>query len=312
MAVKMHEALGDPITQPRPELAVRTAVQKTRIAAVTMAYNEAVFLPVWRRHYGAAVGEHNLFVLDHGSNDGSTDRLGAVNRVRVPRGDFDEDQRSTFVSRFHASLLCYYDAVIFSDTDEILVPEPAKFAGLAAFIEQRCQSFVTAVGIEIQHLPDLEADIDLRQPILTQRLYGRFAADYCKPLISCIPLTWDPGFHSCERPSAIDRDLFLFHLKTMDLRLALAQLHSRRIIPWSDNAIGKSQGIQFRLDDEAFVSKMFPFSVETIRPHLVEGFDFSLDLSRLVTGQPNVFQNFKGSVVRIPERFRHAIAGSDV
>jgi hypothetical protein len=98
----------------------------------------------------------------------------------------------------------------------------------------------------------------------------------------------------------------------MDLRLALAQLHSRRIIPWSDNAIGKSQGIQFRLDDEAFVSKMFPFSVETIRPHLVEGFDFSLDLSRLVTGQPNVFQNFKGSVVRIPERFRHAIAGSDV
>jgi hypothetical protein len=84
MAVKMHEALGDPITQPRPELTVRTAVQKTRIAAVTMAYNEAVFLPVWRRHYGAAVGEHNLFVLDHGSNDGSTDRLGAVNRVRVP------------------------------------------------------------------------------------------------------------------------------------------------------------------------------------------------------------------------------------
>jgi hypothetical protein len=84
--------------------------------------------------------------------------------------------------------------VIFSDTDEILVPEPAKFAGLAAFIEQRCQSFVTAVGIEIQHLPDLEADIDLRQPILTQRLYGRFAADYCKPLISCIPLTWIRDF----------------------------------------------------------------------------------------------------------------------
>jgi hypothetical protein len=317
-AAILREALGDRITRqqhwPRRAADAQTPAtlpaeaRTARLAAITMVYNDPVFLPIWRRHYGAAVGEHNLFVLDHGSDDGSTESLGAANRLRIPRGDFDEDQRSSFISRFHASLLCYYDAVIFADADEILVPDPAKFTGLADFIAKRCQSFVTAIGIEIQHLPDIEGDLDPHRPILAQRSHGRFAADYCKPLISRVELHWDPGFHSCEHAPAIDQDLYLFHLKAMDLRLALQQARKRRQIGWTENAIRKMHGVQFRLDDQAFQARFFPVSGATLGQHLAEGFDFTAELRGLVTDRAHIYQNFKGAIRKIPGRFHNAIA----
>jgi len=289
------------------ELRETSSSPALKIAAFTMAYNEPIFLPIWRRYYGDAIGEQNLYLLDHGSNDASTASLGAINRVRIPRDDFDEEQRATFVSRFQASLLCYYDIVIFSDVDEILIPDPDKFSGLPEFVKHRCDQFVTAIGIEVQHLCDIEADIKLDRPILSQRRYVRFAADYCKPLISRIPLAWEAGFHSCNYPPSVDRDLFLFHLKLMDRKLATEQLRKARNIRWSENALRKNHSFQNRLNDHEFTSSMFPYSAETIKPLLVEGFDFSIDLERFVTDRPNLFQNFKGAVAAIPERFHNAI-----
>ena len=46
-----------------------------RGAAVTFVYNESFNLPLWRRHYGAQLGTENLFIVDDGSDDGSTDGI---------------------------------------------------------------------------------------------------------------------------------------------------------------------------------------------------------------------------------------------
>ena len=40
-----------------------------KIAALTFAYNESVNLLIWRRYYGEQLGEENLFLIDHGSDD---------------------------------------------------------------------------------------------------------------------------------------------------------------------------------------------------------------------------------------------------
>jgi hypothetical protein len=285
--------------------------QTTKIAAFTTVYNDRTFLPIWLRYYGQALsGEQNLFVLDHGSNDGSTANLGFANRIRVPREQFDEDQRSTFVRLFQASLLCYFDVVIFSDPDEILIADPEKFSGLGDFINQRCEQFVTAIGVDVQHLPDSEGEIDLNLPILSQRRYVRFAADYCKTLISRIPLVWRPGFHSCNYNPSIDRNLFLFHLKTIDRNVSLELLKKTRSYSWSERALKGRQAVQARMEDDEFVRKFFPFSSETIKSVPQAGFDFSDDLRRFITDRPNVSQFFKGGVAVIPEKFRNAIRGA--
>jgi hypothetical protein len=283
--------------------------QTAKIAAFTTVYNDPIFLPIWLQYYGHAFGEQNLFVLDHGSDDGSTANLGSANRVRVPRDQFDEDQRRVFVSRFQASLLCYYDVVIFSDPDEILVADPDKFSQLGDFVARRCDQFVTAIGVEVQQVQDIEGDIDFNRPLLSQRRYARFGADYCKTLISRVPLVWRAGFHSCNYEPLIDRDLFLFHLKTIDRNLSLELLKRTRSYPWSERALKAGQAFQARMADDEFIKKFFPFSSRTIESASKAEFDFAADLRRFVVDRPNVSQFFKGRLAVIPEKFHNTIGG---
>jgi hypothetical protein len=278
-----------------------------------MVYNDAVFLPIWWRYYGSAFGEENLFILDHGSNDGSTRGLGQSHVLQVPRSkDYDEDQRAGFISRCQAVLLSYYDAIIFTDADEILIPDPAKFASLPEFIERRCERFVNVVGLDLHHLPGVEEDIDLSRPILSQRSYVRFSAFQCKPLISKIPLNWGPGFHWCDYAPSIDPDLFMFHLKCMDMKLALKRLQTTRAISWSKNAHLKRHAEHHRLEDQEFIRQMFPYSTESALPHLIQGFDFSEDLACVATDIPNQFNGYQGGFAVIPQRFKHLIEGRAV
>ena len=64
-----------------------------KIAVVTMVFNEREFLPIWLRHYGPQVGYENLFVIDDGSTDGSTNNECIINLIKKPHGVFDEEDR---------------------------------------------------------------------------------------------------------------------------------------------------------------------------------------------------------------------------
>ena len=50
-------------------------------AVLTMVYNESVFLPIWLRYYSRFFAPEDIYVLDHQSDDGSTNGGGFV---RVP------------------------------------------------------------------------------------------------------------------------------------------------------------------------------------------------------------------------------------
>lgn len=221
-----------------------------KIAAVTMAYNEPEYLPIWVRHYARQVGSRHCYVIDHGSDDGSTDGLGDVTVVRIPRSPQDDTRRARFLSRFCAALLEWYDWVIHADVDEIALPDPQLYPTLQEYCADAPPEVVTAVGFNLHHLPECEPPIDLARPITEQRGWVRFSAAMCKPVLIRRAVDWAPGFHcAADAPVVFDR-LFLFHLRWFDQALGLRRLAKTRAMPWADPNAGAWQ----RVEDAEFVA----------------------------------------------------------
>ncbi len=198
-----------------------------KLAVVTMVYNEPDFLPIWLRYYGAQVGLENCFIVDHGSDDGSTDGLAPANIVRIPRSEFDEHKRAASVSDFCASLLQWYDFVAYVDVDELLVPDPAIVPNLLAFCTSDRSGVTTAVGLDLFHMMGHESPVDLSQPILGQRRAARLGFNMCKPSLIRRPIRWDIGFHSYPGPAVFD-GLYLFHVAMMDYDMGMRRQEKRR------------------------------------------------------------------------------------
>jgi hypothetical protein len=212
-----------------------------RLAAVTMVYNEAEYLPVWLRHYAAAVGAAHCHIVDHGSTDGSTDNLGAANRLRLPRSPHDDARRARFISTYCAALLTWYDAIIHTDVDELVVPDPRRFASLPACAEA-APEVASAIGFNLLHLPAEEPPLDFSHPIGPQRHWAWFTSAMCKPVLIRRPVTWSPGFHSADAPLAF-HNLYLIHLRYADRATAFARLARTRAMPWATLDAGAHQRV---------------------------------------------------------------------
>jgi len=224
----------------------------TTLAIVTMVYNEAELLPVWLRYYASQVGAAHCYIVDHGSDDGSTEpaRIGGANLLRLPRSPQDDTRRAEFISRLCAALLGYYDAVLYTDIDEIVVAEH----GLQAF-SAHAAPVSTAIGLNIIHAAG-EPPIDLQRPVGAQRRYAAFSSALCKPVLIRRPVAWAPGFHCVADADPVFEGLYLFHLRYCDRAIALARLGRTRAMPWADQAGGAHQ----RVDDAAFTLMLDNFS----------------------------------------------------
>jgi hypothetical protein len=220
-----------------------------------MVYNEADLLPVWRRHYAGQVGAAHCYVIDHGSDDGSTGDLGPMSVIRLPRSEQEDTRRTRAVSRLCAALLCFYDAVLYTDVDEIVVADPARFADLRAYAAAMPAEVVTAIGLELVQVRAVEAAIDPGQPILAQRRWVRFASALCKPVLTRRPVDWAPGFHCADAPMLFDA-LYLFHLRYYDLDQGLRRLARTRTMPWGHPDAAPHQ----RMGDAAWTALLDAFA----------------------------------------------------
>jgi len=205
-----------------------------KIAAVTMVYNEAHFLPRWVRHYAAQFGPEHCTVIDHGSDDRCTDASSGVNLLRIPRSPTDEPQRAKFISTFCASLLNWYDWVVYTDVDEVLVADPAHYPSIPDLLSVSPHKVVTAVGLNVHHDDPREPPIDPARPVSKQRRWTMLVAAMCKPVAISQPVQWAPGFHSSDAPVEFG-PLFLFHLRNYDTQQALLRLHKTRTMPWREH-----------------------------------------------------------------------------
>ena len=84
------------------------------------------------------------------------------------------------------NLLTNYNyAIIFTDTDEILIPDPSKYANLAVYIQYFLKSshtFITTHGYEIYSFEN-DKPININDNILNQRHLWYKNHGYNKPLL---------------------------------------------------------------------------------------------------------------------------------
>lgn len=283
------------------------------VAAVTFVYNESFNLSLWIGYYGKLFGRENLFVVDRGSDDGSTADLPGVNLIRVPRRAFDEHEKTDFMSSFHASLTSFYDAVIITDCDEIIVPDPADYADLSQYIERLPGDYVNALGIDVLHLITEELPLDPARGILSQRKYGRFLSPECKQLISRVPVRWLPGLHCTNRKPAFDPKLFIFHLKWVDYGRAVLRQEVNRNTVWSSDSLARNYGAHHRYPLNQFIHEGFLAPIDILNRGLVGEFEFSKELLEI---ERRIVVNDQGDYlmpmdvvkyVAIPERFAAVI-----
>lgn len=212
-----------------------------RVAALTMIYNEPLWARVWVSHFARQVGAANCLVIDHGSTDGSTTGLGvAVERVQRS-GALDEDRRAELVSDIAAALLRGYDAVVHTDADELLLADPARFADLREYAAA-APDVATAVGLELQHIPDEEPAFDPARPLGEQRQWVRFSGAMCKPALIRRPVRWHPGFHGADAPRATG-PLYLVHLRYADLAAGLRRLARTRQLAFTRDDVNLHQKV---------------------------------------------------------------------
>lgn len=245
---------------------------------MTMVRDEPVFLPIWLRYYSRFFEPEDIYVLDHDTTDGSTERGGFI-RLPVEHPTVDHAWRVRAVEEQQRRLLERYDVVLAVDVDEIVTPDP-DWGTLGDYLAGFQEAYVNCLGYEIIHLRDRESPLRPELPIMKQRGFWFAAEGYDKPVLATEPLSWTPGFHSrTDKRWNLDPDLRLIHLHRVDYEICRARHRAWRDREWSKQDLSKGWAAHNRIADDEEFDRWF---------HTAAGADGSAELV----------------IERIPERWR--------
>lgn len=247
-----------------------------RRAVQTIVHNEAVFLPIWLRHYSRFFSPEDIYVLDNETSDGSTE-AGGFARIPVAHHSVDHAWMAATLATHQRELLDRYDVVLTTDVDEIVAPLP-EWGPLDAYLDRLDEEFVNALGYEILHMKDREDRFRPELAVLDQRRYW-FANDgYGKPVLATEPMTWTPGLHHrSDGRLNFDPDLRLIHLHRMDYDVCLERHRMRRRRAWNESDLSAGWATHNRVvdpdeferwfyEDSAFEDAGIRIAVERIPP----------------------------------------------
>lgn len=205
---------------------------KKSLAIVTMVFNEGVQLSRWIRHYSRhAESLSDIYIINHGSNDGSVDRLPlGVNVVNLDRNEGKGLQtwRASYVSNFVNQLQKLYRAVIYVDCDEYLVVDPSIAQNLSSYINKKSNISTNTIGFDVLH--DRAFEPPLGDSLISRvRKKIQFVAAMCKPVIALdhFLIQWQSGFH-VSNVNPVYGDLYLFHARYADVNDGLKRLSITR------------------------------------------------------------------------------------
>lgn len=285
-----------------------------RVAVIVTVYNEATFLPIWLTYYGLNFGLANLFVIDDGSTDGSTDNLGPVNVIKIEQAEIDQDRRARDVSFFHNELLKHYDAAIYTDVDELLVVDPMLGLGLRDYIRRTRLDHFNALGLNVMQDPEGEADYSSEAGLFEQRKFVQFERGYCKQLIHKKPVFWGVGFHVSTAPVAMAAALYLFHLRTLDIATSISRINGRNKLAWSQRSLSKNLGWHNRLAEQDYLNKYYVFDqARFAAAEPASRFNaMMVAIAGRVQSDPTAFDgrfaDLERPILTLPDRFRASVA----
>jgi hypothetical protein len=271
-----------------------------KVAVITQVFNEDFFLPVWLNHYGKIFGFNNLIIIDDGSFDGSTNDVRIKRLVRKERTPLDEADRALLISLFHEELLKYYDVVIYTDCDELIVIDPLINIGLRDYIIKLSFNSINVIGFNILHDRVTEAKINLGLSLFSQRRFVRFDSMYCKPLLSKVPIRWSPGFHGSNKERVFDDNLFMFHLRSIDYEYSRRRIKALNSIEFSTESLSSNFSSHFRSTEKQYLELLYTKMNEEL------DWVFASELKDVFYNNLRL-QDGRGSTVAIPERFVNVI-----
>ena len=228
---------------------------KNKCAIFTIVKNEYYFLPKWINHYSKFFDKKDLYILDHESNDGSTENLD-VNVKRVTHNlGFDHQWLLDTVKSFQSELLEKYECVIFTEADEMLYSLDKDLNLIIDDFLKTNDSCITSVGYEVMQDIQNEKFLNDSEKIMINRDNWFRSITYDKTLISKIPINWSWGFHGSYQPKNFKFNLYLLHLHRHDLKLMIKR-HQERSIKWNLKD-DKHHGYQHRIKEESEILKYF-------------------------------------------------------
>lgn len=231
---------------------------KRKFAVFTIVKNESYFLPKWIKHYKRFLENENIYILDHQSNDGSTDGLD-VNVIRVINEmAFDHQWLVDTVQNFQKRLLDEYECVIFAESDEMIYSSEMDLDKMVDEFLKSDRLSLRCKGFEIIQDLEKETPLDSEESIMSKRSFWFPFPMYNKTLVSRVPLKWQWGFHTCmtEDEESYAYGLTLCHLHRADFELMLKR-HEERAKKWNLKDDGPYAGSQHRIGDREGVLEYF-------------------------------------------------------
>lgn len=277
-----------------------------KIAAVTMLRNDDFFLEKWVDYYGSQLGKENLYVFFDGEDQTVPSFCEGVNVTKVPHVDCDvktgDKLRINYISDRTRELFGKYDAVVGTDVDEFLIPDPDLHISLAEFLsDEKFDRYVTisGLGVDVGQNLNEEGKLDVNLPFLSQRRYARLSTRYTKSSVIFKPVRWGCGFHRvCGHNFHIANDLYLFHFGGFDIDRIKSKMGNLEML-----SNGWSRHLRKRARTTYIVSSKKPMDWnKTTR--------FARKIQTVVRppyawNKPAMFELML--VVRIPDRFREIV-----
>ena len=209
---------------------------KSPLGALTMAYQDYDLLDTWVRYYEKQVGRAHLYVFSHGDDPEHRRIAEGTNIIALPRDatltQF-ERRRWFLLTQFTNGLLRYYNWIITSDVDELVVLDPDQGDSLTGYLARYeggpAPRSISPFGVEIVHNPDLEPDpLVPGGRVLDKRSLFRVNANYAKPCLVRQDVSFTNGGHANNhQPRFLDDHLYLMHLRFYDYDRSCARLSGR-------------------------------------------------------------------------------------
>lgn len=238
-----------------------------KIAVFTIVKNECTFLPIWWNYYWGEFPSSDIYIYDndsdclypsHSYNPDGTPFL-PVKTIHSEY-DFDHSWLRQTAFKIMSYLLIFYDYVLCTDADEILIPDK-KYKGIIDYVEKNPKKILYSTGYSIigkrKNIP-----IDFTKKILKQRDKWVKLKNFYKPVISSVPIRKMYTDYNCVKNG--DPELYLLHLNRVDYNTAYEKYKRENKYKWNPRDLAKTNGWQHRINNDTAFNHYY----DNIRTHV--------------------------------------------